>query len=234
MWSEYVTPEIVDSRIWPRTAAIAERLWSPQQVRDVNSIYQRLAIVSQKLQYYGLQHISFTDIMLERMSGESDPQPLKVLAAVVQPPEGYEREELKKYDSSSPLNRLVDAVAPESETARRFSDLTKLIVGGKATQQQWQEARNCLVLWRDNDAKLQPLLGRSEITAELISVSQTLSQVAAMGLQALDELENHRTATADALLKNLDFLKAAAKPQAVLVDMVVPSVQFLVQAAGKP
>jgi hexosaminidase len=234
MWSEYVTPEIVDSRIWPRTAAIAERLWSPQQVRDVNSIYQRLAIVSQKLQYYGLQHISFTDIMLERMSGESDPQPLKVLAAVVQPPEGYEREELKKYDSSSPLNRLVDAVAPESETARRFSDLTKLIVGGKATQQQWQEARNCLVLWRDNDAKLQPLLGRSEITAELISVSQTLSQVAAMGLQALDELEDHRTATADALLKNLDFLKAAAKPQAVLVDMVVPSVQFLVQAAGKP
>jgi hexosaminidase len=234
MWSEYVTPEIVDSRIWPRTAAIAERLWSPQQVRDVNSIYQRLAIVSQKLQYYGLQHISFTDIMLERMSGESDPQPLKVLAAVVQPPEGYEREELKKYDSSSPLNRLVDAVAPESETARRFSDLTKLIVGGKATQQQWQEARNCLVLWRDNDAKLQPLLGRSEITAELISVSQTLSQVAAMGLQALDELEDHRTATADALLKNLDFLKAAAKLQAVLVDMVVPSVQFLVQAAGKP
>ena len=26
MWSEYVTPESVDSRIWPRTAAIAERL----------------------------------------------------------------------------------------------------------------------------------------------------------------------------------------------------------------
>ncbi len=30
MWSEYTTPEIVESRIWPRTAAIAERLWSPQ------------------------------------------------------------------------------------------------------------------------------------------------------------------------------------------------------------
>jgi hexosaminidase len=110
MWSEYVTPEIVDSRIWPRTAAIAERLWSPQQVRDVDSMYQRLGIVSQKLQYYGLQHRSFTDIMLERMSGETDPEPLKVPAAVVQPPEGYEREELKEYDTSSPLNRLVDAV----------------------------------------------------------------------------------------------------------------------------
>lgn len=234
MWSEYVTPEIVDSRIWPRTAAIAERLWSPQQVRDVDSMYQRLEIVSQKLQYYGLQHISFTDIMLERMSGETDPAPLKVLAAVVQPPEGYQREELKEYDTSSPLNRLVDAVAPESETARKFSDLAKLIVDRKAAPAQWREARNWLVLWRDNNAKLEPSLGRSEITAELIPVSQTLSEAAAMGLEALDDLENHRTASANALEKNLDRLKTAAKPQAVLVDMVVPSVRLLVEAAGKP
>ena len=42
MWSEYVSPENIDSRIWPRTAAIAERLWSPQDVTDVNSMYQRL------------------------------------------------------------------------------------------------------------------------------------------------------------------------------------------------
>src|SRR5207249_2722388 len=36
MWAEYVSPENIDSRIWPRTAAIAERLWSPQNVRDVD------------------------------------------------------------------------------------------------------------------------------------------------------------------------------------------------------
>jgi hexosaminidase len=232
MWSEFATPEIIDNRIWPRTAAIAERLWSPQDVRNVDSMYERLAIISQHLQAYGLHHESSTGLMLQRMSGETDPTALRVLAGVVQPPEGYQRESLKEYSTSSPLNRLVDAVSPESEQARKFSELVKLIAAGKASPQQWQSARACLVLWRDNDARLQPSLERSEITAELAPLSRDLSQVAAIGLRALDDLENHRVSTPDLTQSNLQLLKAAEKPQAVLRNMIVASVEVLVQAAG--
>ncbi len=232
MWSEFVTSENMDNRIWPRTAAIAERLWSPQELRDVPSMYERLAVISQKLEYYSLQHRSSTDMMLQRMTGKSDPKSLQVLAAVVQPPEGYTRGGLKAYESSTPLNRLVDAVSPESETARQFSELVKVIIAGKASAGQWQQARDWLKLWRDNDAKLQPTLNNSELTAELVPVSHTLSQVATMGLQALDDLQNHRAIAEAKVQDEIQVLKGAEKPEAVLLDMVVPSVRLLVQATG--
>src|SRR6185369_5266800 len=47
MWTDIVSHENMDNRIWPRTAAIAERLWSPAQFRDIDSMYRRLDVVSQ-------------------------------------------------------------------------------------------------------------------------------------------------------------------------------------------
>lgn len=232
MWSEFVTPEIIDSRIWPRTAAIAERLWSAQGLRDVNSMYARMAVISDKLEFYGLKHQSFTGPMLQRMSGENDPRYLAVLASVVQPPVGYQRESLKHFDWYSPLNHLVDAVPPESNTARKFNNLVAAILAVNASPEQWQEAKDYLTLWRDNDARLQPSLKKSEITAELIPVSQTLASVSTIGLRALDDLQNHRVADVATTQNDMQTLKSAEKPQAVLRLMVVSTIEQLVKAAG--
>jgi hexosaminidase len=233
MWSEFVTPENVDSRIWPRTAAIAERFWSAQDVRDVQSMYRRMNAVSLKLDSYGLTHNSSTLMMLKRMSGNADPKALEVLASAVQPPKGYDREGLHEYSTQSALNHMVDAVGPESESARKFALLAASIAAGKATAEQRREAREELVAWRDNDAKLQPTLGGSDLTAELSGISKSVSQVAGIGLEALDDFENHRAMSAEAKEKNLAVLKAAKKPQAVLLDKLVAPVELLLNAAGK-
>jgi hexosaminidase len=230
MWSEFVDPEMVDSRIWPRTAAIAERFWSPQQVRDVDSMYVRMAIVAQKLQCYGIEPKATSEQMLERISGDIDPQALRVLASVVQPPKGYTRESLKEYNSLSPLNHLVDAVPPESETGRIFKDICNRIAAGNATPQDWQEAHDWLVLWRDNDAKLAPTLAKADLTEELVPVSQSLHQTAQVGLQVLDSLQKGEALSADVQKQDLAAVTAAEKPQAVLLLTVAPSVELLVKS----
>jgi hexosaminidase len=228
MWTDIVSAENMDNRIWPRTAAIAERLWSPEQIKDINWMYQRLAIISQKLAYYGPRHRLITEEFLERLSGEVDPVPLRVLADVVQPPKGYQRQELRS--DFSVLNRLDDAVSPESDTAREFDQIAQKISSGTATSQDWQQAREWLVLWRDNDAKLQPALKRSFLTQDLAPVSTNLRRVAEIGLQALDDLHENHPVSADLRKRNLEFLKSAEKPQAVLLLMPASSVERLVEA----
>jgi hexosaminidase len=230
MWTEFVTPETVNSRVWPRTAVIAERLWSAQDVKDVNSMYRRLDTLSQKLPYYGLQYQSASEQMLKRLSGYDDPTALKVLASVVQPPRDYTREGLKPYDAFSPLNRLVDTVPPESDRAREFNELAARIATGKADPEDWQKARQWLVLWRDNDAALQPSLAKSELTAELVPLSHNLSQTATIGLLALDTLQNNAPVSDETKKKQLSELKELEKPEAVLVSRIVQGVELLVQA----
>jgi len=143
----------------------------------------------------------------------------------------YERQQLRSFTDSTPLNHLDDAV-PRKATPRANS--TKLRSGSfrKANPQEWQQARQWLLLWRDNDAKLQPLLARSYLTQELAPVSRSLSRVAEIGLQALDNLHDNQLISPDLRQRNIDFLKAAGKPQAVLLLMVAPSVELLVQATG--
>jgi hexosaminidase len=234
MWSEYVSPENIDSRIWPRTAAIAERLWSPQDVTEVNSMYQRLENVSRWLDWLGLTHNSSYGPMLRRIAGTNDISVLRTFTDVVEPVKDYNREELAVVEATSlsPLNRVIDATRPESMTARRFGNLVDALIGGHADSEAKQEVRASLIRWRDNQSNLQPLESQSFLLTEIVPLSQDLTAVATTGLQALDYLDRGERAPDAWATQQFAFLEQARKPKAQLLLMVVPSVQKLVAASS--
>ena len=229
MWSEHVSWENVDSRIWPRTAAIAERFWSPADVKDVEWMYARLPWVLDELTAYGVDPRATSENMLVRMSGDPNPEALRVLASVVEPPRGYQRNGLREQIQTVPLVGLVDAIDPESETAREFRLIAERIAAGKASPEDFAKAREWLTLWRENDAKLEPKLGYSEMTVELKPVSASLKQVAEIGLAALDAIEKQKPLAGDAQSTELETLKVAEKPQGLVVLAVVKPVETLVR-----
>src|SRR4030081_583158 len=83
MWAEWVTPENIDSHIWPRNGVVAERLWSPPEVNNEDSMYVRLNALSLHLESLGLTHRSARMHMLHRMAGTGAISPLGALDFVV-------------------------------------------------------------------------------------------------------------------------------------------------------
>jgi hexosaminidase len=129
------------------------------------------------------------------------------------------------------LNRLVDAVPPESDKAREFNEIAARIATGKAAPGDWQKAHQWLVLWRDNDAVLQPSLGNSALTAELVPLSHNVAQTATIGLLALASLQGNLPVNLETQKKELSTLKEFERPEAVLMNRIAPGVTVLVRAA---
>ncbi len=240
MWAEWVTPETIDSRIWPRTAAIAERLWSPREVRDVPDMYRRLAVVSRRLEEIGLRHESYLDPALRRLAGDdatgAELAGLRTFVDLVEPVKGYLRARQQPGSTQfMPLTGLVDAARPDSAPARAFSAKVEAFVAAPNAVTA-EPVLTQLANWRGLVGELSAgLAARSPGVQPAAPLLRSLDEACRVGSDAAQALAAGKMLSTEWLAAQLAALDTAAQPQAAMELPIIGSLKRLVvAAAGQP
>ncbi|MFL6283712.1 MAG: beta-N-acetylhexosaminidase [Pyrinomonadaceae bacterium] len=232
MWGEWVSPETIDSRIWPRTAAIAERLWSPREVRDVDDMYRRLSVVSTQLEELGLTHEKNQAMILRRLASGSYPPALETLASFVEPVKEYRRYEQRPQTMLSPLTGLVDAARPDSAAARGFTRRVNLLLSdAPRLALHFSTLRDTLTSWRDAGPVLETLIDRSPALAEVRPLARDMASAGEIGLEALSYLQQGVQPSVEWRDARLAALTEIEKPKAALEFPFIGALRELVHAA---
>ena len=229
MWSEYVSTVTIDSRLWPRTAAIAERLWSPARVQDIDSMYQRMDAVSGTLTWAGAKHRSNYVAILNEMAGGVPAEPLRVLADAVEALGIVGRRGEHHYTSGVPLNRLVDAARPESESVRALERCSEEIANNPAAKAALNSA---FTQWRDNYTLLSPLARNNALIQDALPFSEELSTLGTIGIQALKYIEDRQAPLESWITEQRRVVTEIGKPKKELAIAAARPVMILLDAAA--
>ena len=222
-------------RIWPRLGAIAERLWSPGTITDVDDLYRRMGSLSIQLEELGLNNETTNNRLLRSLAGTENIEPLKILVDTVSPLQGYKRGKAHPSTQWTPLTRLVDAAKPESPVERPFAKMVDEYLADAPNFRAYHgDLINTLNQWHDIYPALQIMIDRSPILGEAGPLAKDLSQIGQAGLEAISHLSSANPATAQWRDANLAMLAEAAKhDQAAVGIAVIPSIRQLVIAAAE-
>jgi len=234
MWSEHVTGFTIDSRIWPRMAAIAERMWSPASMRDIDDMYRRLAVESLRLDALGLTHISGPQRGLRMMAGsEHGAEELAVLTSALQPVNFSERSHQQKTTALTPMDSLIDFTVPDPLSARRFALLVAAYLQSKDAATK-EELAKIFHRWIDTGPSLDALAVDHPLVARVQVRREQLPQMGLLGLAALGYVDGKQAAPADWVHAQKALLAEAAKHTELVDFAVLKPLGSLVDAAAKP
>jgi len=242
MWGEWITLETIDSRIWPRTAAIAERFWSPQGVRDVADMYRRLASVSDRLGEAGTLHERNRDVMLRHLIGENLDVPgadsLRTFLAVIEEVKGYRRGALQIWSNQLvPLIGIADAAQPESAPSRDFAGAVDrmLFAAGGVDRSLAGPIADRLMGWGAVGKQVaESLAAQYPALREAVPCARGLASACAVGGDAVQALASGKPIAADALATGLAALDRAAEPNLSATELpVLAPIRLLVAAAAE-
>ena len=237
MWGEQLTGMTADSRIWPRSAAVAERFWSPASTRDADDMYRRLAVMSLRLDAIGVTHISGPQRGLRQLAGsEAGAAELKVLQSVLQPVDFGVRESLQKTSPLTPIGRFVDFTRPDPLTQHDFRVLVEAYLHdgkGAEHEEHKMQLERIFRSWMDTAPALEQFGKEHPLVAEMSLRYEQLPRLGLLGMEPIGDIDAHRAASSEWVTAQNALLTEAGEHVALTDFVVLVPLKDLVAAAAK-
>ena len=187
MWSELVTPLTIDTRIWPRTAAIAERFWSDSEVKDLDDMHRRLGGVSQMLEGVGLRHLQVKDYLLRNISNYHDTRALEDLTDISEPLKIYTRNtDGTQYQVYSPFTLFADACNANASDVRPFRKEVEAYIL-KESENGTTGLSGFLSKWASIYERLEMIENEAPLTERILPYAKRIRDISTLMLSAIEE-----------------------------------------------
>lgn len=187
MWSELVTPLTIDTRVWPRTAAIAERFWSPQQTKDLDDMHRRLRATSQNLEGLGIRHIQVREYLLRNIANYQETEALRDLMHISEPVKIYTRNKGgTEYQVYSPFTLFADACTPDAADAKAFEKAVAAYVTAPNDVDS-VAVKGYLQKWNTIYDRLQEIEQQAPLVRPILPYAKRIRDISARLLEGLDE-----------------------------------------------
>ena len=226
IWTEMVTDENIDLRIWPRLYAISERLWSNKGLTNSADMYQRLAKVDQfAAEVIGLEHRTQQQAGWQGLIDESEDLAkqksslalLETLAELVEPAHYYTRHHIKylndEYHQRAPLDLYVDYLAVESSQIRALHEQVAAFKNGdkeafstiKRKLDEWHSAlsNKQLAITKQHETQLHELLAKVTEFVELAKQVTSYCEGTQLKTDVLNSLMNLQSLSDEIVLAGI-------------------------------
>ncbi len=233
MWGEHLDQRTIDSRIWPRTAAIAERFWSPQNVCDVDDMYRRLHVVSVELETLGLRHLTSEDSELRGLADTEDIAALRHFASAFEPVSFGERADTQHTIQLTPLTSFVDAIVPDPPIRHTVDLATRQMLRPGSSADRAAAAQvlaNFFATTASSVAPVETMMAAAPRLQPIRPRAEQLAQLADIGTQALVYLDTGTTAPTQWKQASLATIQEAKKPSGLVRFHFLDSLTQLVDA----
>ncbi len=238
LWAENVSSSLIDIKLWPRAFAVAERLWSAEEVKDIDNMYQRLqAIDAWTSVSVGLRQHTAAAQQMTRLAGTTDIMPLQILAQAVEPAQYYTRQHLKfqagNYHHFEPLNRFADALGAESGQVRSIDSWVDKLVADPEDNNSAESLRHIFARWQSNTPDVLTLIEGNYQLKALKPVAEGVDKLAGIGLRLTDLVARQGTLSGDERDGIQQQLDEAAQTQDEVVIAAVYPLQKLLRASAR-